>query len=142
MIGTERGVAMDNRGRTKSWLPTILVVEDNEDNREMVVKVLKRNSYQVVEAVDGEEAIEKAKIEKPDLILLDIYLPKIDGYEAARRLKSDRNLRNIPVIALTAHAMKGNMEEALAAGCNGFISKPINVRELPQQIERFLKPNP
>jgi two-component system cell cycle response regulator DivK len=130
---------MDHRGDEIRWLPKILVVEDNQDNREMVVKVLKHHGYQVVEAVDGEEAIEKAKTERPDLILLDIYLPKMDGYEAARRLKGDRNLRHIPVIALTAHAMKGNMEEALAAGCDGYISKPINVRELPEQLEHFLK---
>ncbi len=130
---------MDHRVDEIRWLPKILVVEDNQDNREMVVKVLKHHGYQVVEAVDGEEAIEKAKTERPDLILLDIYLPKMDGYEAARRLKGDRNLRHIPVIALTAHAMKGNMEEALAAGCDGYISKPINVRELPEQLEHFLK---
>jgi two-component system cell cycle response regulator DivK len=116
-------------------------VEDNQDNREMVVKVLKHNGYQAVEAVDGEEAIEKAKAEMPDLILLDIYLPKMDGYEAARRLKGDRHLKHIPVIALTTHAMKGNMEEALAAGCDGYISKPINVRELSGQLEHFLKPH-
>lgn len=133
---------MDNKGIKKGSLPKILVVEDNQDNREMVVKVLKFNGYQVIEAVDGEEAIEKAKAENPDLILLDIYLPKMDGYEATRRLKGDRDLRNIPVIALTAHAMKGNREEALAAGCDGYIPKPIDVRELPKQIEHFLRPNP
>ena len=126
----------------KGSLPNILVVEDNQDNREMVVKVLKFNGYQVVEAVDGEEAIEKAKTEHPDLILLDIFLPKMDGYEATRRLKGDTSLRNIPIIALTAHAMKGSMEEALAAGCDGYIPKPIDVRELPKQIQHFLKPRP
>ena len=126
----------------KGSLPNILVVEDNQDNREMVVKVLKFNGYQVVEAVDGEEAIEKAKAEDPDLILLDIFLPKMDGYEATRRLKGDTSLRNIPIIALTAHAMKGSMEQALAAGCDGYIPKPIDVRELPKQIQHFLKPRP
>lgn len=133
---------MDNTGIKKGSVPKILVVEDNQDNREMVVKVLKFNGYQVVEAVDGEEAIEKAKAEDPDLILLDIFLPKMDGYEATRRLKGDTSLRNIPIIALTAHAMKGSMEEALAAGCDGYISKPIDVRELPKQIQHFLKPRP
>lgn len=133
---------MDNTGIKKGSVPKILVVEDNQDNREMVVKVLKFNGYQVVEAVDGEEAIEKVKAEDPDLILLDIFLPKMDGYEATRRLKGDTSLRNIPIIALTAHAMKGSMEEALAAGCDGYISKPIDVRELPKQIQRFLKPRP
>jgi len=133
---------MDSEEVDKASSPKILVVEDNQDNREMVVKVLKFNGYQVVEAVDGEEAIEKAKAEDPDLILLDIFLPKMDGYEATRRLKGDTSLRNIPIIALTAHAMKGSMEEALAAGCDGYISKPIDVRELPKQIQHFLKPRP
>lgn len=133
---------MDSEEVDKASSPKILVVEDNQDNREMVVKVLKFNGYQVVEAVDGEEAIEKARTEYPDLILLDIFLPKMDGYEATRRLKGDTSLRNIPIIALTAHAMKGSMEEALAAGCDGYISKPIDVRELPKQIQHFLKPRP
>lgn len=133
---------MDSEEVDKASSPKILVVEDNQDNREMVVKVLKFNGYQVVEAVDGEEAIEKAKAEDPDLILLDIFLPKMDGYEATRRLKGDTRLRNIPIIALTAHAMKGSMEEALAVGCDGYISKPIDVRELPKQIQHFLKPRP
>ena len=133
---------MDSEEVDKASSPKILVVEDNQDNREMVVKVLKFNGYQVVEAVDGEEAIEKAKTEHPDLILLDIFLPKMDGYEATRRLKGDTSLRNIPIIALTAHAMKGSMEEALAAGCDGYIPKPIDVRELPKQIQHFLKPRP
>jgi two-component system cell cycle response regulator DivK len=133
---------MDSEEVDKASSPKILVVEDNQDNREMVVKVLKFNGYQVVEAVDGEEAVEKAKAEHPDLILLDIFLPKMDGYEATRRLKGDTSLRNIPIIALTAHAMKGSMEEALAAGCDGYISKPIDVRELPKQIQHFLKPRP
>ena len=133
---------MDSEEVDKASSPKILVVEDNQDNREMVVKVLKFNGYQVVEAVDGEEAIEKAKTEHPDLILLDIFLPKMDGYEATRRLKGDTSLRNIPIIALTAHAMKGSMEEALAVGCDGYIPKPIDVRELPKQIQHFLKPRP
>ena len=132
---------MGDRGMRKGSVPKILVVEDNQDNREMVVKVLKFNGYVVIEAVDGEEAIEKAKAEAPALILLDIYLPKMDGYEVAKRLKGDTNLRGIPVIALTAHAMKGNREQALAAGCDDYISKPIDIRELPKQIEQFLKPN-
>lgn len=133
---------MVNNENERSRLAKILVVEDDQDNREMVVKALNFHGYQVIEAVDGEEVIEKARAENPDLILLDIYLPKMDGYEVARRLKGDRGLRHIPIIALTAHAMKGNREEALAAGCDGYIPKPIDVRELPKQIEYFLKPNP
>ena len=132
---------MGDRGIKKGSVAKILVVEDNQDNREMVVKVLKFNGYEVIEAVDGEEGIEKAKTEAPALILLDIYLPKMDGYEVAKRLKGDKGLREIPVIALTAHAMKGNREQALAAGCDGYISKPIDIRELPKQIEQFLRPN-
>jgi two-component system cell cycle response regulator DivK len=123
-------------------LKKVLVVEDDQDNREMVLKVLKHNGYQAIEAVDGQEAIEKAKAEDPDLILLDLYIPKMDGYEVTRRLKGDQGLKHIPIIALTAHAMKGNREEALAAGCDGYIAKPINVRELPQQIEHFLIGSP
>ena len=132
---------MGDRGMKKGSAAKILVVEDNQDNREMVVKVLKFNGYEVIEAVDGEEGIEKAKTEAPALILLDIYLPKMDGYEVAKRLKGDTGLKDIPVIALTAHAMKGNREQALAAGCDGYISKPIDIRELPKQIEQFLRPN-
>jgi len=133
---------MDNKGIQIGSSQKILVVEDNQDNRELVVKVLKINGYQVIEAVDGEEALEKTKTENPDLILMDLFIPKIDGYEVTRRLKSDRDLKHIPVIALTAHAMKGDMEVALAAGCDGYMPKPIDVRELPKQIESFMKHNP
>jgi len=133
---------MDNKGFQKGSSQKILVVEDNRDNRELVVKVLKINGYHVIEAVDGQEAIEKTKAENPDLILMDLFIPKIDGYEVTRRLKRDKDLKSIPIIALTAHAMKGDMEVALAAGCDGYIPKPIDVRELPKQIEHFLKGNP
>lgn len=117
----------------------ILIVDDNQDNRELVVKILKNRGYKMIEAVDGEDAIRKAEEEKPALILMDISLPKIDGYEVTRRLKIMEDLKDIPVIALTAHAMKGDMEKALFSGCEGYITKPINVRELPEQIERFIK---
>jgi two-component system cell cycle response regulator DivK len=133
---------MDNKEIHKDSSQKILVVEDNQDNRELVVKVLKINGYHVIEAVDGQEAIEKTRAENPDLILMDLFIPKIDGYEVTRRLKRDIDLKSIPIIALTAHAMKGDMEVALAAGCDGYIPKPIDVRELPKQIEHFLKGNP
>ena len=133
---------MNDREIREGSLKKVLVVEDDQDNREMVLKVLKHNGYGVIEAVDGQEAIEKAKTENPDLILLDLYIPKMDGYEVTRMLKGDQDLKHIPIIALTAHAMKGNREEALAAGCDGYIAKPINVRELPQQIEQFLRRSP
>jgi two-component system cell cycle response regulator DivK len=132
---------MDNKGIQKGSSQKILVVEDNQDNRELVVKVLKINGYHVIEAVDGQDAIEKTKAENPDLILMDLFIPKIDGYEVTRRLKRDKDLKSIPIIALTAHAMKGDMEVALAAGCDGYIPKPIDIRELPKQIEHFLKGN-
>lgn len=117
----------------------ILVVDDNQDNRELVVKVLRNRGFTVVEAVDGEDALAKADAERPALILMDISIPKIDGYEVTRRLKEERGLKEIPVVALTAHAMKGDRELALAAGCAGYIPKPINVREFPEQILAFLK---
>ena len=133
---------MDSKEIQTGSSQKILVVEDNQDNRELVVKVLKINGYKVIEAVDGEEALEKTKTENPDLILMDLFIPKIDGYEVTRRLKSDSDLKHIPVIALTAHAMKGDMEVALAAGCDGYMPKPIDVRELPKQIEYYMKHNP
>ena len=117
----------------------ILVVDDNEDGRELVVKILKNRGYQMIEAVDGEEALEKASAECPDLILLDISIPKLDGYEVTRRLKSQVKFKDTPIIALTAHAMKGDREKAMEAGCDGYISKPIDIHELPDQIKSYLK---
>jgi two-component system cell cycle response regulator DivK len=117
----------------------ILVVDDNQDSRELVVKVLKNRGYQMIEAVDGEDALEKATAENPDLILMDISIPKIDGYEVTRRLKSQLNFKNTPIIALTAHAMKGDREKAIEAGCDGYISKPINIHEIPDQIKSYLQ---
>ncbi len=120
-------------------MKTILVVDDNEDSRDLVKKILKKYNYQVIEAVDGEEAIAKAIAYRPALILMDISIPKIDGYEATRRLKERPDFKDTPIIAFTAHAMKGDQEKALEAGCNGYISKPINVREFPEQIKVYLK---
>jgi two-component system cell cycle response regulator DivK len=117
----------------------ILVVDDNQDSRELVVKVLKNKGYEIIEATDGEEAIEKAVGEKPDLILLDISIPKLNGYEVTRRLKSREEFKEVPIVALTAHAMKGDRAKALEAGCEGYISKPINIRELPDQVRSYLK---
>jgi CheY-like chemotaxis protein len=117
----------------------ILVVEDNEDSRELVIKVLKNKGYQVTAAVDGEEAVEKAIAEKPDLILLDISLPKLDGYEVAKKLKSLAEFQETPIVALTAHAMKGDREKVIVAGFEGYITKPINVRELPDQLKSYIR---
>jgi len=117
----------------------LLIVEDNQDNRELAIKVLKNKGYEIIEAVDGEEAIEKAIAEKPDLILLDISLPKLDGYEVAKRLKSMEEFQEIPIVAFTAHAMKGDREKVIVVGFEGYISKPINVREFPDQIRAYLR---
>ena len=117
----------------------ILIVEDNEDSRELVVKVLRNKGYETVAAVDGEDALEKAVAEKPDLILLDISLPKLDGYEVAKRLKSMEEFQDIPIVAFTAHAMKGDREKVIVAGFEGYISKPVNIRELPDQVKSYIR---
>lgn len=116
----------------------ILVVEDVDFNRDLIVQILE-DKYQVIEAVNGKEGIEIAQREKPDLILMDLSLPIMDGWEATRRLKADADLRLIPVIALTAHAMKGDEEKALAAGCDDYLAKPIDEDELMAKIEGHLK---
>lgn len=117
----------------------ILVVDDNQDSRELVIKILGRKNYILFEAQDGEDALNKIISEKPDLILMDISMPKMDGFEVTRIIKAMDGFRNIPVVALTAHAMKGDCEKAIAAGCTGYITKPINIREFHDQIKQFLK---
>ena len=117
----------------------ILYVEDNVDNRMLVKRVLQAEGYEIIEAVDGMEGIEKARTERPDLILMDLNLPEMDGVEATTRIKSIEGLENIIVVALTARAMKGDREMSLIAGCDGYIAKPIDVDALPKQIEEFLK---
>jgi len=116
----------------------ILVVEDVDFNRDLIVQLLE-DKYQVIEAVNGKEGIEIAQRERPDLILMDLSLPIMDGWEATRRLKANADLQLIPVIALTAHAMKGDEKKALAAGCDDYLAKPINEDELIASIERHLK---
>ena len=116
----------------------ILVVDDNQDSRELVIKILGRKNYSLLEAQDGEDALNKIISEKPDLVLMDISMPKMDGFEVTRILKTMDDFRNIPIVALTAHAMKGDCEKALAAGCVGYITKPINIREFNEQIKQFL----
>lgn len=116
----------------------ILVVDDNQDSRELVVKILQRKGHQLVEAVDGQDALDKVAAEHPGLILMDISLPKIDGHEVTRRLKQNSQFAAIPVIALTAHAMKGDREKAFAAGCAGYISKPINIHDFYDRIRKFV----
>lgn len=117
----------------------ILIVDDNQDSRELVIKVLKKYDYELLEAVDGEDALNKIIAEKPDLVLMDISMPKIDGHELTRRVKSRDDLKDIIIIALTAHAMKGDKEKAMAAGCSDYITKPINIREFREQVTRYLQ---
>jgi len=120
----------------------ILLVEDNELNRDMLSRRLLRKGYEVVLAVDGKEALEKAVSEVPELILMDMSLPEIDGWEATRRLKAAAATRAIPVIALTAHAMSEDRQKALAAGCDEYDSKPVEFRRLLRKIEALLNRGP
>ena len=116
----------------------ILLIEDNEMNRDMLSRRLQRRGYDVVVAVEGAEGIRQATELRPDLILMDMSLPLIDGWEATRRLKSAPATRAIPVIALTAHAMPGDRENALQAGCDDYDSKPIQFASLLSKIEALL----
>ena len=116
----------------------ILYIEDNDDNIYMLTRRLVRNGYEVVVAMDGEAGIEVARREAPALILMDLSLPVIDGWEATRRLKAEPETRAIPVIALTAHAMEGDREKALAAGCDDFDTKPVELPRLLGKIETLL----
>ena len=116
----------------------ILLVEDNEMNRDMLSRRLERRGFHVTLALDGEQALTMAHSEAPDLILMDISLPLLDGWEATRRLKADEATRRIPVIALTAHAMSGDREKALAAGCDDYDTKPIDLTRLLQKMEALL----
>ena len=121
----------------------ILLVEDNEMNRDMLSRRLLRKGYEVVIAADGGEGLEKARAESPDLILMDMSLPVVDGWEVTRRLKAEPGTRGIPVIALTAHAMAGDEEKALSAGCDDFDTKPVELPRLLTKIEALLqRPRP
>jgi two-component system, cell cycle response regulator DivK len=119
-------------------MPKILIVEDNEMNREMLTRRLERRGYEVVIAVDGEKGIERARRDRPDLILMDMSLPVVDGWEATRLMKADAALRHIPVIALTAHAMANDREKALDAGCDDYDTKPIELPRLLEKIQTLL----
>ncbi|MCU0498458.1 MAG: response regulator [Anaerolineae bacterium] len=116
----------------------ILVVEDNRDNMTLIVDVLSSFDYDVLQATDGEQGVELAKNEKPDLILMDLSLPRMDGWEATRVLKADPAIHQIPIIALTAHAMVGDKERALEAGCDDYLSKPIDLPELAKKLMQYL----
>ena len=116
----------------------VLVVEDVDMNRELIVQLLE-DKYQVIEAVNGQEGIELAERERPGIILMDLSLPVMDGWEATRRLKANGDLRSIPVIALTAHAMKGDREKALATGCDDYLVKPLDEDELLAKIAKYIE---
>lgn len=116
----------------------ILVVEDNPDNRILITDVLSSMDYEVLVAMDGEEGVTMARNEVPDLILMDLSLPLKDGWAATKEIKDQDNLSHIPVIALTAHAMVGDREKAIKAGCDDYISKPIDLRELSSKLAHFL----
>ena len=116
----------------------ILYVEDNDDNVFMLTHRLSRKGYEVVVAGDGEQGVARANEEKPALILMDLSLPVLDGWEATRRLKSDPATQNIPVIALSAHAMPGDAEKALAAGCDDYDTKPVDIKRLLAKISALL----
>jgi CheY-like chemotaxis protein len=116
----------------------ILLVEDNEMNRDMLSRRLVRRGYEVVMAVDGQQGIEMARMQAPDLVLMDMSLPVMDGWEAAERLKGAPETKSIPIIALTAHAMVGDRERAVGAGCDDFDTKPIDLSRLLEKIEALL----
>ena len=123
-------------------MPKILLVEDNEMNRDMLSRRLERKGYEVVMAVDGGLGVSMATSENPDLILMDMSLPVIDGWEATRQIKATEALKGIPIIALTAHAMAGDRDKALEAGCDDYDTKPIELPRLLEKIETLLKNRP
>jgi two-component system, cell cycle response regulator DivK len=116
----------------------VLLVEDNEMNRDMLSRRLTRRGFQVVCAVDGQQGVDLARSENPDIILMDMSLPVMDGWEATRRIKSDCNTRNVLVIGLTSHAMSGDREKAIEAGCDDYDTKPVDLDRLLEKIEHLL----
>lgn len=123
----------------KTKPPTILYVEDDANSRILIRRVLTAEGYEVVEAGDGPEGIELAQSTQPDLILMDINLPDMDGYEVTARMRSLDDLRGVPIIAMTAYVMRGDRERTLAAGCSGYVQKPIDVDRLPGLLAAYLR---
>lgn len=117
---------------------TVLLVEDNEDNRIVYSTILQHFGYRVMEALNGEEGIAKARAEQPDLILMDISIPVIDGWEATQVLKRDPATRRIPIIALTAHALASDREKAMEVGCDSYLAKPCEPKTVVGEVERFI----
>lgn len=114
---------------------TILVIEDNEQNMYLTTFILEKNGYEVVQAWDGMEGVKLAKQSCPDLVLLDIQLPVMDGYEVARELRKNQDLKDVPIVAVTSYAMVGDRDKGLAAGCTGYIEKPINPETFMGEVE-------
>ena len=116
----------------------ILIIEDQEDNRQIMHDVLSANGYESLEATTGEDGLVVAEREKPDLILMDIQLPKMDGYEVTRRIKVNSALKHIPIIAVTSYALSGDDAQAFAAGCNSYVAKPFSPRALLAKVREYL----
>jgi len=118
----------------------ILVIEDQEDNRQILQDLLTSADFEVIEAVDGEAGLAAAAAHRPDLILMDIQLPIVDGYEATRRIKANPSLRAIPIIVITSYALSGDDDKARAAGCDAYFSKPFSPRQLLAKVREYLSP--
>ncbi len=116
----------------------ILVVEDTDDNRRILRDLLTNAGFELIEAVDGEKGVAMAAEHRPDLILMDIQLPIVDGYEATRRIKANPDLRHIPIIAVTSYALSGDEAKAVAAGCDGYVAKPFSPRQILAKMREFL----
>jgi two-component system cell cycle response regulator DivK len=116
----------------------ILIIEDQEDNRAIMRDLLTGAGFELIEAVDGEEGVKLAQSERPDLILMDIQLPIIDGYEATRQIRAIVDLKSIPIIAVTSYALSGDEAKTRAAGCNGYVAKPFSPRQLLAKVREFL----
>ena len=116
----------------------ILVVEDQEDNRQILRDLLTSVGYELIEAVDGEQGVAAATAQHPDLILMDIQLPVLDGYEATRRIKADPKLKHVPIIVITSYALSGDEEKARLAGCDAYVSKPFSPRQLLAMVREYL----
>jgi two-component system, cell cycle response regulator DivK len=123
-------------------MPKILIVEDNEENRDSLSRRLQRRGFEVVTAADGKVGVAMAQSEKPDLVLMDLNMPEVDGWEATRQVKAAEATRSVPVLALTAHALAGDRERALEAGCTDYHTKPVDFPKLLAQIEAILHNRP
>ena len=130
---------VDSEGiKEKAMGKTILIVEDEPKNMKLLRDLLQRFGYEILEASDGEQGVKSAGEKMPDLILMDIMMPKMDGLEATRIIKADTKTKHIPIIALTSYAMKGDREKTIEAGCDGYIAKPIDIKEVLKTIETYL----